>query len=157
MKCRWVKTIDSLGPSDPDEGTFTTLPSGDDLEVGSMPYPERNNEVTEYEEVWRKLTPTPGSKYAWILESVDRKTFLGRVGGAFLALHEGQDNSFGARSEEWTESDGWKVKYAIGAVSGVFSPSAGQQSDFQAEVGWKVHEKVIVGGGEFIVRGLQSL
>lgn len=67
---------------------FTTLPNGDDLETGSMPCANRANAVTEYEEVWRKLSPRPGPKLAWILQSVEGKTFLGRIGGGYMALSQ---------------------------------------------------------------------
>jgi hypothetical protein len=159
VKCRWIKTIDSLGPSDPDEGTFTKLPDGDDLEVGSMPYPERNNEVTEYEEVWRKLSPRsgPGPQRAWILESVDGKTFLGRIGGTYMALGEGNDKAFGARREEWDDKDGWKVKYAIGALEGLLSPAASGVHEFEGEADWKAGEKVDVLGKPYVVRSVEPL
>ncbi|KFY70834.1 hypothetical protein V498_10185, partial [Pseudogymnoascus sp. VKM F-4517 (FW-2822)] len=71
LKCRWIKAIDSLGPSDPDEGVFTPLPNGDDLETGSMPCAHKGDAVTEYEEVWRKLDPVAGPKRAWIVQSVE--------------------------------------------------------------------------------------
>ena len=43
-----------------DSGTFVTLPNGNDLEQGSMPRPDiPGNPVTQYEEIWRELTPFP--------------------------------------------------------------------------------------------------
>ncbi|OBT49548.1 hypothetical protein VE04_10028, partial [Pseudogymnoascus sp. 24MN13] len=71
VKCRWIKAIDSLGPSDPDEGIFSPLPNGDDLETGSMPCAHKNDAVTDYEEVWRKLDLVPGPKRAWIIQTVE--------------------------------------------------------------------------------------
>jgi len=51
LKCRWIKKIDSLGNPEPDECTFMPLPSGDDLETGSIVCVAKVNVVTDYEEV----------------------------------------------------------------------------------------------------------
>jgi hypothetical protein len=156
LKCRWIKTIDSLGPSEPDEGTFTPLPNGDDLETGSMPCAEKENAVTDYEEVWRKLVPRSGPKRGWILQSVEGKTFLGRVGGGYLALSDEQGHKFGARSEEWSPEKGWRVKYAIGDVEGV--PSfAGAGSELLGEAAWKIGETVVAFGKDFVVRAFEDI
>ena len=156
VKCRWTKLIDSLGPSDPDEGTFTSLPNGDYLEVGSMPHPD-TDEMTEYEEVFRQLTPRPGVKRAWILQSDDEKTFLGRIGGNFMALCEGKEG-FCARSEEWDEGERqWRVKYAIGGLEGVASFADTHGVEFEGEGGWKEGQKVVVSGKQYVVRSLEAL
>jgi hypothetical protein len=157
VKCRWIKEIDSLGPSDPDEGEFTKLPNGDYLETGSMPYAERGGIMTEYEEVFRELAPLPGPKHAWIIQSADGKTFLGRVGGGFMALSEIAGGAFSARSEEWNEKEGWKTKYTIGGVGGVPSFASVRSSEIEGESTWKVGEKVEVMGVEYIVRGFEDL
>jgi hypothetical protein len=88
-----------LGPSDPDEATFTKLTNGDYLETGSMPSPDDNDVVTKFEEVWRRGILVPGSKFAWIIQSLDGKTFMGRVGGSYLALGEGNGGVYNARRE----------------------------------------------------------
>lgn len=102
VKCRWIKVIDSLGPSGPDEGIFSPLPNGDDFETGSMPCAHKNNAVTDYEEVWRKLDLVPGPKRSWIIETIENSphgvTCLGRVAGSFMALRQSDDLLFSVRS-----------------------------------------------------------
>jgi hypothetical protein len=156
VKCRWIKLIDSLGPSDPDEATFTKLPNGDYLETGSMPSPDHNDAVTEFEEVWRRGVLVPGSECAWIIQSVDGKTFLGRVGGSYLVLSEGKGGVFNARREEWDEQDGWRINYAIGNVEGLPRlASIGDQ--INSESSWSIGEKVVVLGNDYIVRAFEEL
>lgn len=157
LKCRWIKTIDSLGPSEPDEGEFTKLPNGDYLETGSMPYAEKDGAVTEYEEVFRELELLPGANRAWIIQSVDGKIFLGRVGGRYMALSGKEGTGFGARSEEWNEDEGWKTKYAIGELGDVPSFAGIGGGQITGEEAWKVGEKVEVLGDEYIVRGFEDL
>lgn len=155
VKCRWIKEIDSLGPSDPDEGEFTKLPNGDYFETGSMPYAEKGNAVTQYEEVFRELMPFPGPKHAWILQSMDGKTFLGRAAGRFMALSQNDGGGFSARSEEWNEQEGWKTKYAIGNIDGVPSLAGGPL--IEGDWTWKVGAKVEIRGAGYVVRGCESL
>jgi hypothetical protein len=122
-----------------------------------MPCAEKNNEVTEYEEVWRPLSPTTGPKRAWILQSGDGKIFLGRIGGSFMALSEGKAG-FGARKEEWDSSEGkWSVKYEIGDVEGVSSFAGVGSEEFDGEKDWKEGENVVVLGKEYVVRALEAL
>jgi Protein HRI1 len=156
VKCRWIKLIDSLGPSDPDEATFTKLPNGDYLETGSMPSPNHNDDVTEFEEVWRRGALLPGSECAWIIQSVDGKTFLGRVGGSYLALSEGKGGVFNARREEWDEQDGWRIIYAIGNVEGL-PRLASSGNQIKKEASWSIGEKVVVLGNDYVVRGFEEL
>ncbi|KAL4961872.1 uncharacterized protein BDV14DRAFT_179452 [Aspergillus stella-maris] len=91
-----------------DCGSFSALPNGDDLEVGSMPRPDLPGApVSEYEEVWREL---PVSKVgggmigpSFVLESVvDReglaegderevgRTFIGATSGKYIVLRQRQ-------------------------------------------------------------------
>jgi hypothetical protein len=156
VKCRWIKLIDSLGPSDPDEATFTKLGNGDYLETGSMPSPDHNDVVTKFEEVWRRGVLLPGSEFAWIIQSVDGKTFMGRVGGSYLALSEGNGDVFNARREEWDEQEGWRINYAIGNVEGL--PRLASISDqIKSESSWSIGDKVVVLGNDYIVRGFEEL
>jgi hypothetical protein len=157
VKCRWIKIIDSLGPSQPDEGSFITLPNGDSLETGSMPCPEKGGAVTEYEEVWRKLEPREGVKHAWILQSVDGKTFLGRIGGEHIALREGKGSTFGARWEQWDVNNGWSVKYEIGDVEGVPSLASVGREVFEGEQRWRVDYTVEILGKQFVVRAWENI
>ena len=122
-----------------------------------MPCAEKDNAMTDYEEVWRKLAPRPGPKHGWILQSVEGKTFLGRIGGGYLALSEEHGHKFGARSEEWSPEDGWRVKYAIGDVEGVPSFAGAASEHLEGEVSWKVGETVVAFGKGFIVRAFELL
>lgn len=124
--------IDSLGHFDTvDSGTFTKLPSGDELETGQMPRPDLPGApVRDYEEVWRDID-LPTSGVSWILESETDslhqesgakanesgeesnvvKTILGMVPGFFIALKQRQWH-------EVEEQDGKKVaRKRGGAVS----------------------------------------
>lgn len=162
MKCRWIHIIDSKERSGtaPDEGTFTKLPNGDDLERGKMACPERGGAITEYEEVWRVLDPLPGPKWAWILQSVDGKTFVGRIGGGYIALREGNQKKFGARSEEWdAEEGGWRVKHVIGEqelLAEIPSFARFGKYMFEGESGWAVGGHVDISGKGYIVRGFEN-
>ncbi|KAF8854873.1 hypothetical protein BDZ45DRAFT_747027 [Acephala macrosclerotiorum] len=172
LKVRWIKTLDSLGlTEEPDEGDFATLPNGDSLETGSMPCPEKGMAVTAYEEVWRVLAPKPGpdtgTGSAWILESADAegdtKTFLGRVGGSYMAMRgktgeKWKDGEFGARSEGWDVKERrWKDKYVIGYIAGIPSPAELGTGLFDGEDAWKEGAKVTVLGQEYIVRAFEAL
>jgi len=171
LRVRWIKTLDSLGLTDaPDEGDFTTLPNGDSLETGAMPCPEKGMAVTQYEEVWRVLTPTPGPgegrKSAWILESNaagETKMFLGRIGGLYMAMRgkvseAWKEGEFGARSEEWDERDRkWKNKHVIGYIAGLPSPAELGTGLFDGEDMWKEKDKVEVLGQEYIVRAFDTV
>lgn len=105
---QFTHEIDSHNSFDAvDCGEFSTLPNGDDLEVGSMPRPDvPGAPVTKYEEVWRELAfrvgpEGPGCGVSWVLESkvpvleegievrVSR-TFIGRIWGTYLALCQEQ-------------------------------------------------------------------
>ena len=116
MKCKWTHTIDSRGYTDPDIGSFEKLPNGDDLETGTMACPEKDNALTQYEEVWREL-PVPEDAPAWILESGggDDKIFIGRTAGFFMSFRQKQDGTYSARREDWSESASkWQPKYLVG-------------------------------------------
>ena len=122
-----------------------------------MPCPEKGGVVTEYEEVWRRLEPREGGKYAWILQSVDGKTFLGRIGGEYMALWEGKGNSFGARREEWDVNDGWVVKYKIGEMESVPSLASVGREIFKAEQRWRAGHTVEIMGREYVVRAWKDI
>ncbi|KFY17892.1 hypothetical protein V492_00308 [Pseudogymnoascus sp. VKM F-4246] len=151
----------SLGPSDPDEGIFSPLPNGDDLETGSMPCAHKNDVVTDYEEVWRKLDPVPGPKRAWIIQSVENSpnggTFLGRVAGSFMALRQSEDLSFSVRSEGLDGNSQWNVKYAVGQVEGLPSFAGIGISEFEGEGEWKEGNTVSVLGSKYVVRAFEDL
>jgi hypothetical protein len=124
-----------------DEGLFTKLPNGDDLEVGEMPAPHLGGKVAPYREVWRELSighesgdddGDKGDQTCWMLESLNtekqKRTFYCRVGRFFLALrrterqisdrNEVEVEFSGIRQEETrSQADGdreWIMKYSIG-------------------------------------------
>ncbi|KAL4878213.1 hypothetical protein BJY04DRAFT_114968 [Aspergillus karnatakaensis] len=99
-----------------DCGTFSSLPNGDDLEVGVMPRPDLPGEpVRDYEEVWRKLSYREATKglsscLSYVLESGTSqlqlaegeekeitRTFVGKIWGTCIVLRQKQ---FVARSTE---------------------------------------------------------
>ncbi|EED14839.1 hypothetical protein TSTA_043140 [Talaromyces stipitatus ATCC 10500] len=98
-----------------DEGEFTKLPNGDDLEIGEMPAPHLGGKVAAYREIWRELKigfddndddddddddggDDAGKGACWVLESLNnnesevpnkgkkKRTFYCKVGKFFLAL-----------------------------------------------------------------------
>lgn len=155
-KVKFTHEIDSHSPSESgegedgdggevaDEGIFTKLPNGDDLEIGEMPAPHLGGKVAAYREVWRELNPSlddtnteedKGETKCWMLESLStekeekKRTFYCRVGRFFLALRRaekrvsdqtGVEVEFsGIRQEEiQSQADGgkeWVVKYSVGS------------------------------------------
>ncbi|KAL4915468.1 hypothetical protein BDW62DRAFT_124631 [Aspergillus aurantiobrunneus] len=91
-----------------DCGTFSSLPSGDDLEVGVMPRPDLpGTPVSSYEEVWRGLafirvegqlngssfvleSATDGVELAEDEEKQVTRTFIGAIGGTYIVLRQRQ-------------------------------------------------------------------
>lgn len=110
--------IDSRGYTAPDLGIFTKLPNGDDLEVGEMPRPEKDNMVTPYEEIWHEFPAPPKDSVSWIVRNDSPETgstFLGRLEDAFLAFRKTEDGTFTAvREERDAETGEWSVRYRIG-------------------------------------------
>lgn len=159
MKCRWVHIIDSNSAhATPDEGSFSKLPNGDDLEIGSMPCPEKGGVITPYEEVWRKIPPSPGSDLSWILQSFgDGKTFIGRIGGGFIALKQGE-KEFIAVNETWDSSQGkWMRKYAIGESEGCLSMVSAASRTLPGEEEWAIGATVEVLGEKYVVKAFERL
>uniref|UniRef100_A0A093UNJ1 Protein HRI1 n=1 Tax=Talaromyces marneffei PM1 TaxID=1077442 RepID=A0A093UNJ1_TALMA len=148
-----------------DEGLFTKLPNGDDLEIGEMPAPHRGGKVSAYREVWRELKigfdhsdSGEGDETCWMLESLDmekrKRTFYCKVGRFFLALRrmESSEVEFSAIRQEQTPSQTggkeWVTKYSIGKeVDDMFHMST--SSEFVLEnvttdrVSWKVDDQVV--------------
>lgn len=158
VKCQWTHLIDSRGYSDPDVGSFTSLPNGDDLETGSMPCPEKGNAMTEYEEVWRDL-PIPSSEgFSWIMQSVDRKgtTFVGRVAGYFLAFEQSYDGSFSAKRQDLdAQSNVWNVTYSIGNGR---MPLIEECTEASTQFGsqWTIGDIVPIAGDQYRVVALKA-
>ncbi|ETI22621.1 hypothetical protein G647_06697 [Cladophialophora carrionii CBS 160.54] len=129
LTCKWTHWIDSRGYTEPDIGSFHPVdpsvanadPATDTVETGSMLNPETNVE-TPYEEVWRALRASHSDRFpwAWIVRSMDKRTFLAQVGGDFLALRGGPDGPVGeagfcARRETWDgEQKRWTVVLEAG-------------------------------------------
>jgi hypothetical protein len=159
VKCQWIHLIDSTGQSTPDSGTFSKLPNGDDLEVGSMPCPSRGGVVTDYEEVWRTLAPRPCAdcSWGWIMQSVDGKCFMSRIGGGFIVMRQG-DDGFGVRCEEWDEEiRQWRSKYAVGSLDGVPSLVGCSGELYSGEETWKAGLEVRYQGMVFIVKAFERI
>ncbi|OAA63393.1 hypothetical protein SPI_03556 [Niveomyces insectorum RCEF 264] len=158
LQCRWYHVIDSRNVFEPDEGSFTKLPNGDDLETGSMPCSERNNEITPYEEVWRAL-PVEGAGPHWILQSdhEDSTAFVGCVGGVFIAMQQRrQGGSFAVVKEEFVGVEGQPPRWERRYVSGEFhaqlpSLACRESSTFVGEKvpgtgsSWKMGDEVEMG------------
>jgi Protein HRI1 len=160
VRVRFSKTLDSQNMTEPDEGEFTKLSNGDDFETGKMPCPEREMQVTEYEEVWRQIPPVPGPMRAWILESAGegRKVFLGRIGGGYIAIGDKKGETFGARREEWDERrKSWDVKYKIGDLGDVPSVAELGAEGFEGEADWKMGNTVTVLGRRYLVQAFELL
>jgi hypothetical protein len=156
VKCRWIHIIDSTGQSSPDEGSFTTLPNGDDLEIGSMPCPGRGGAVTDYEEIWRTLPPRSGVPWGWIMQSSDGKTFISKIGGGFIAMRQGI-KAFGVRCEEWDEEvKEWRSKYAVGNVDGLVSMN-GTGLELGGEEDLKEGGLLDILGEKFVVRASELM
>ncbi len=84
-------------------------------------------------------------------------TFLGRMGGEFMALRHIDGGLFSARREVWDESEGeWIVKYAIGD-GGMPSISRFGSEELEGESRWKAGDVVHVLGEQYHVRGFEML
>ncbi|KAJ9604224.1 hypothetical protein H2200_011058 [Cladophialophora chaetospira] len=161
--------------TEPDIGSFQPVDSSsgsDSLESGSMINPETNVE-TPYEEVWRSLPATSTDRFgsAWILHSMDKKTFLGQVGGDFLALKGGSEDAVGekgfcARRENWDEvKECWTIKREAGDSDNLRSlPSMlafNEEGDKVQEPLWmqegKAGDTVEFFGEQYILCALQSV
>jgi len=172
VKCRWIHHIDSNSAhATPDEASFTTLPNGDELEEGIMPCPSKNGELRSYEEIWRKIPPSSGTKWAWIVRSEDKKLFIGRIGNILIGLVD-REEGFGAWAqhpgEDESEAGVSFVKYKYGnwrsiqqAVHGYENWSSVQSADDEnlknknagrvAEKDWAIGMKVEMGQETFEV------
>lgn len=157
MTFQWTRIIDSTGSSQADEAKFKTLPNGDDLEYG-----EFNQEGTSvpYEEVWRDVTDEvsiDGDDCAWILQSIDGSTFLGKVGGLYMGMSKADNGSFGVRKEVYDKTTGdWKIEFETGSVAHIpkatdIIPSEPQLKILATTSGDKRHS---LSGREYVVRGI---
>lgn len=109
--------IDTTGSTQPDEAHFKELPNGDDLEYGT--FSKDGTTPVPYEEIWRDVTEGD-AKSAWILQSVDGNTFLGRVGDIFLGMRQEEDHGFGVRKEVYNAAENvWKVVFDTGPTRAV--------------------------------------
>jgi hypothetical protein len=165
---QWIHIIDSKDSKAPDIGTCPNSASGDFLETGKAPHP-KTNIVTEYEEVWHPLS-IPSAKtipYAWILQSEDGATFLGKVGGVFQAMRAdrdklGKQKSFCARRELWdVEQEAWIIKYEVGdaeSLRALPSLASGKNGEILAwESSSSEGDMVDVFGARFVVRAISNI
>lgn len=156
-----------------DEGTFTKLPNGDDLEIGEMPAPHLGGKVAAYREVWRELnafdsTAGNGGGVCWMLESIDaqeekqerkekKRTFYCRVGRFFLALRRAETRvsddpkavevEFSGIRQEFEDRE-WVTRYSVGTEADDMlhmSTSKFVLENVMAEnSAWKVDDQVMI-------------
>lgn len=133
-----------------------------------MPCEEKGGAITDYEEIWRSgpLATVAGGR-SWVLRSVEDggKTWLGRVGGYFLAMTQGEEGGkrvFAAVREEWdgAELAGWVRKYEGGDGNLKLLPTlvGTETKEFKGEGSWKLGQMVEIVGtvGTFEVMGYGS-
>ncbi|RDW64319.1 uncharacterized protein DSM5745_09730 [Aspergillus mulundensis] len=161
-----------------DCGTFSTLPNGDDLEVGVMPRPDLPGApVSEYEEVWREL-PFPRMEgrenVSFVMESATggtlgegeekevTRTFIGGIWGTYIALRQRQvlvrpvgETKIVVRSggevsarREDFVHGGFEVKYSLGSEADKLPT----REDIRSPSSDGAPEKLVVCGQEYIVR-----
>ncbi|BEJ10904.1 hypothetical protein CspHIS471_0103260 [Cutaneotrichosporon sp. HIS471] len=147
----WTQLLDSRPPppTEASAGSFSILNSTDVLETGVMYNP--GTELDEaYDEVWRRLSVPPGSKYT-VMERVDGvyglpgsdedkahklpRAFIARLGEWVLGLGRDEKGEFGA----YRDDEGMR-KYSFG--SGLPTLSA------EVHAGERIHLDV----GEWVVR-----
>lgn len=155
MTFQWTRIIDSFGSSQADVASFTELPNGDDLESGMF---VKDGTPTSYEEVWRDITGeyAMGTEAAWILQSVDGLSFLGRVGGIFIGMRQDQDRNFGVRKEVFDDAKGWHVTFESGSTDAIPTSSDVMRGETMTK-GAVTGQIVSVAGGEYAVRGYIAL
>jgi len=155
VKCQWTKEICSQNTEAHDDiGIFEDLPNGDALEKGSMPNPDNNDKIQDYEEVWGNLDIALSEQPAWILRSKDGNgiTFVGKVGSWFQVLRKSEGGEFAVLREEKVDGS-WVQRYQVGEKL----PSMAElgQEGFSAE-GWKQDTDVKVGGVTYTVYALEK-
>ncbi|OIW25537.1 hypothetical protein CONLIGDRAFT_672557 [Coniochaeta ligniaria NRRL 30616] len=154
---QWTRVIDSTGSAQPDEAHFKELPNGDDLEYGT--FPKDGTTPVPYEEIWRDVTEVDAKQSAWILQSVQDNTFLGRVGGIFLGMRQEQDHSFGVRKEVYNASEKvWKVVFETGPTGEVLQAIEviKQLEPVVRSKGITAGEEVVLSGRTYVVRGFEA-
>lgn len=117
-RARFTPNISSRPTPDlPDEGTFSTLPNGDQLETGTMIDPE-DGCLKSYREVWRDL-PLPSSTLVCFVQKTDPgksqvDAVVARVGDWQMGVLRLRDGTIGAwrmvrKVDEHGESSWTKV------------------------------------------------
>ena len=110
---QWTRIIDSLGSTQTDEATFTSLPNGDDLESGIF---VKDDQPTAYEEVWRDVTDDEAKRTpSWIVQSEDGSVIYGKVGSIFMGMRRDEQGRFEVRREDYDLSKQcWKPVFEGG-------------------------------------------
>ncbi|KAJ0416219.1 hypothetical protein BJY00DRAFT_237743 [Aspergillus carlsbadensis] len=170
-----------------DCGSFSSLPNGDDLEVGAMPRHDLpDSPVKDYEEVWRKLLfrrADAASGVSFVLEAggdvhLDEgeekevvRTFIGANWGTYIVLRQRQILTHPAGEAKTVIRSGGEVSarredFVRGVgfqVKYSIGPEANElpaQSDLEALLKggcMSPGNKAIVQGEEYVVRGLEDL
>lgn len=124
------------------------MPNGDDLEYGEF-------DQKPYEEVWRDVTDEisiDGGDRAWIVQSVDGNTFLGKVGGIYMGMSRTEDGNFGVRKEVYDKTAGnWKIEFENGPVSHIPRATDVIPSELLFKTTGEVHS---ISGREYVIRGV---
>lgn len=154
VKVQWTKEICSLDTeANDDVGIFEDLPNGDALEKGSMPNPDNEDKMQDYEEVWGAITVPSSTTPNWILRAKNQKgvTYIGRVAGYFQVLRKGKDGFAALREQQ--EGGKWVGKYEVGANL----PSIKQLGESVFDAGsWKKGQEVEVSGDTYEVYALEK-
>jgi hypothetical protein len=169
IKVRYTPILTPRGPdpydlNEPFESIFTAQPNDPRemgircyVEHGSMPCPERQMKVTDFDAKWKETKVLAGPKhvelYAWILQSNDpyRRTFVGRIGGRYMILQKNKEGEqFGVRYGEWQpQSKTWEVFFSSGDVRETpwDSLNRGYNGTWGQEGTWRKFQDDVIGAG----------
>lgn len=122
-----------------------------------MPAPHLDGKVSSYEEVWREHTVPASGTTSWILQSSDNKTFLGKIGGYYLALGEREVGGFSVLREDLGAENGrWRAKYKVGSPETLPSIRSNHHL-LENEGGWKIGDVVETDNGTFTVLATEAV
>lgn len=112
--------------------------------------------VAPYEEIWREYPEPPSDDCSWILQSEDKFTFLGRIGGYYLALQQdgGIGGEYAGLREDCDSYGKWNRRYAIGSsAASLPSYQVHKQDWFSRQKEWRAGDRVTLdsAGASYIV------
>jgi hypothetical protein len=122
-----------------------------------MPAPHLGGKVSPYKEVWREHTVPASGTSSWILQSSNKKTFLGKIGGYYVALGEREVGGFAALREELDgDTKSWSAKYKLGPHNTLPSLQTNQKL-LDNEGSWKLGDEVDANGEKFRVLAIEAV